>query len=132
MYQGKTKDLRIPCSTEKNVNVTGSKEAIINQVPCLLEQISRKYLLLKLGVDISNEMPESSVNSSKNKKIILGNAAKMGRKEKFYPNYTLFKGDIPSKKQSLSIPRYCLNLLPLILDGKTNSQQILAGTKSIS
>ena len=56
MYQGKTKDLRIPCSTEKNVNVIGSKEAIINQVPCLLEQISRKYLLLKLGVDISNEM----------------------------------------------------------------------------
>ena len=83
-------------------------------------------------MDISNEMPESSVNSSKNKEIILGNAAKMGRKEKFSPNYTLFKGDISSKKQSLSIPPYCLNLLPLILDGKTNSQQILAGTKSIS
>ena len=132
MYQGKTKDLRISCSTEKNVNVTGSKEAIINQVSCLLEQISRKYLLLQLGVDISNEMPESSVNYSKNKEIILGNAAKMGRKEKFSPNCTLFKGDIPSKKESLSIPPYCFNLLPLILDGKTSSQQILAGTKSIS
>ena len=82
-HQGKTKDLRIPCSTERNVNVTGSKEAIINRVPCLLEQISRKHLLLKLGVDISNEMPEPSVNSSKNEEIILGNAAKMGRKEKF-------------------------------------------------
>ena len=132
MYQGKTKDLRIPCSTEKNVNVTGSKEAIINQVSCLLEQISRKYLLLQLGVDISNEMPESSVNSSKNKESILGNAAKMGRKENFSPNYTLFKGDISSKKQSLSVSPYCLNLLPLILDRKTNSQQILAGRKSIS
>ena len=77
-------------------------------------------------------MAESSVNSSKNKEIILKNAAKMGRKKKFSPNYTLFKGDIPTKKQSLSIPPYCLNLLPLILDGKTNSQQILAGTKSIS
>ena len=132
MYQGKTKDLRIPCSTEKNVNVTGSKEAISNQVSCLLEQISRKYLLLQLGVDISNEMPESSVNSSKNKEIVLGNAAKMGRKEKFSPNYTLFKGDVPSKKQSLSIPPFCLNLLPLTLDGKTNSKQMLAGTKSIS
>ena len=132
MYQGKTKYLRIPCSAERNVNVTGSKEAIINQVPCLLEQIRRKYLLLKLGVDISNEMPESSVNYSKNKEIILGNAAKMGRKEKFSPNCTLFKGDIPSKKESLSIPPYCFNLLPLILDGKTSSQQILAGTKSIS
>ena len=41
MYQEKTKDLRIPHSTEKNVNVTGPKEAISCQVPGRLEQISR-------------------------------------------------------------------------------------------
>ena len=80
MYQEKTKDLRIPYSTEKNVNVTGSKEAISNQVPGLSDQISRKYLLLKLGVGVSNEIPESSVNSSKHKEVILGNTAKMSRK----------------------------------------------------
>ena len=39
MYQEKAKDLRIPYSTEKNVNVTGSKEAISNQVPGLPENI---------------------------------------------------------------------------------------------
>ena len=80
MYQEKTKDLRIPYSTEKNVNVTGSKEAISNQVPGLPDQISRKYLLMKLGVGVSNEIPESSVNSSKHKEVILGNAAKVSRK----------------------------------------------------
>ena len=31
MYQEKTKDLRIPYSTEKNVNVTGSKEALVTK-----------------------------------------------------------------------------------------------------
>ena len=80
MYQEKTKDLRIPYFAEKNVNVTASKEAISNQVPGLPDQISRKYLLLKLGGGVSNEIPESSVNSSKHKEVILGNAAKMSRK----------------------------------------------------
>ena len=94
LYQEKIKDLRISYPTEKNVNLTGSKEAISKQFPGLLEQISRKYLLLKLGVGFSNEIPDSSVNSSKDKKIILGNAAKMSRKETFSPNYTLFKVDI--------------------------------------
>ena len=36
MYQEKTKDLGISDCTEKNINVTRSKEAIINQVPGLL------------------------------------------------------------------------------------------------
>ena len=80
MYQEKTKDLRIPCSTEKNVNVTESKETISNQVPGLPDQISRKYLLLKLGGVANNEIPESSVNFSKHKEIILGNTAKMSRR----------------------------------------------------
>ena len=102
MYQEKTKDLRIPYSTEKNVNVTGSKEAISNQVPDRLEQISRKYLLLKLGVVASNEIPESSVNSSNNKEIKLRNVAKMSRKEICFPNYTLFKGDISTLPRSPS------------------------------
>ena len=31
MYQEKAKDLRIPYSTEKNVNVTGSKEALVTK-----------------------------------------------------------------------------------------------------
>ena len=60
-YQEKTKDFRIPYCTEKNVNATESKEAIITQVPSLLEQISRKDLLLKLGVEVSNEISESVV-----------------------------------------------------------------------
>ena len=80
MYQEKTKDLRIPYFAEKNVNVTASKEAISNQVPGLPDQISRKYLLLKFGVGVSNEIPESSVHSSKHKEVILGNAAQMSRK----------------------------------------------------
>ena len=80
LVQEKTKDLRIPYSTEKNVNVAGSKEAISNQVPGLPDQISRKYLLLKLEVGFSNEIPESSVNYSKHKEMTLGNAAKMSRK----------------------------------------------------
>ena len=37
-------------------------------------------MLLKLGVGVSNEIAELSVNSSKHKEIILGNAAKMSRK----------------------------------------------------
>ena len=61
MYQEKAKDFRIPYCTEKNVNATESKEAIISQVPSLLEQISRKDLLLKLGVEVSNEISESVV-----------------------------------------------------------------------
>ena len=80
MYQEKTKYLRIPYSTEKNVKVTGSKETISNQDPGLPEQISVKYLLLKLGVCVSNEIPESSVNSSKHNEMLLENAAKMSRK----------------------------------------------------
>ena len=44
MHQEKTKYLRIPYSPEKNVKVTGSKEAISNQDPGLPEQISIKYL----------------------------------------------------------------------------------------
>ena len=39
MYQEKAKDLRIPYSTEKNINVTGSKEAISNQILGLPENI---------------------------------------------------------------------------------------------
>ena len=93
MYQEKAKDLRIPYSTEKNVNATGSKEAISNQVPRRLELISRKYLLLKLGMGASDEIPESSINSTNDKEIKLKNAAKMSRKKTFSPNYTLFKGD---------------------------------------
>ena len=56
----------------------------------------------------SNEIPESSVNFSKDKEIKLRNAAKMSRKEIFSPNYALFKGDISA------LPR---SPLPLIFDG---------------
>ena len=59
-------------------------------------------MLLKLWVGASNEIPESSVNSSNDKEIKLRNAAKMSRKEIFSPNYTLFKGDISALPRSPS------------------------------
>ena len=89
-------------------------------------------MLLALGGHKGYELPESSVNSSKDKEIILGNAARINRKEKLSPNCTLLIEDISSEKQSLSILPRLLYLLPFILDVTTNNQQILAGTKNIS
>ena len=53
-------------------------------------------MLLKLNGHIGNKIPASSVNSSKGKKIKLGNAARISRKEKLPPICTLLKGDISS------------------------------------
>ena len=88
-------------------------------------------MLLKLNGHIGNKISASWVNSSKGKEIKLWNAAKISRKEKLSPICTLLKGDVSSEKQALSIPLHLLHLLFLILDSKTNNQQILAGIKKI-
>ena len=89
-------------------------------------------MLLALGMHNVYELRESSANSSKDKEIILENTAKINRKEKLSPNCRLLIGHISSEKQSLSILPRLLHLLPFILDGTTNNQQILAGTKKKS
>ena len=61
---------------------------------------------------------QSSINSSKEEGIILGNAAKLIRKHLF-SNYTLFDEDISEEKQSLLVPPRLLHLLALILDSTT-------------
>ena len=59
------------------------QEAIINQVPGLCEQKIRKFVSLTLDVVKCKALFQSSINSSKEEAIMLGNAAKIIRKKTF-------------------------------------------------
>ena len=79
----------------------------------MCEQKDGKHILLTLDGEIS-----SSVNFSKDEGIILGNIAKIIRKELF-SNSTLCNGDISEERHSFSVPSRLFHLLTIMLDGKT-------------
>ena len=81
------------------------------------EQKDGKHILLTLDGDRGETIFQSSVNFSKDEGIILGNIAKIIRKQLF-SNSTFCNGDIPEERHSFSVLSRLFHLLTIMLDGK--------------
>ena len=84
----------------------------------MCEQKDGKRILLTLDGDRGEAIFQSSVNFSKDEGIILGNIAKIIRRQ-LISNSTLCNGDISEERHSFSVPSRLLYLLAIMLDGKT-------------
>ena len=131
LYQERLRYLGADVNTIKNVNITRLKDQIVNEIPGLSVQKSGKFVILTLQEDVGRALVECSQNTRQDEGIILSKAARVVRRFLFSKE-EIFDGDLSPSKQKESVPLPLLNLISLIIDGKTTIEKASSNAAAIA
>ena len=102
----------------KNVKVTGLKEQLLGKIPRLHIQENRKIVILTVKEDVGRATVEFSQNTWHDEEI-----TKSCENCTYISNYQeKIEGDLSKQHQKLSVPPHLLNLVSLVLDGETTTE----------
>ena len=110
-----------------NMNVMRLKEELLQEIPGFLEQRNGRCVVLTIADELGKRLVECSQNTLKVDGFILPTGTRIVRTLVF----EVFLGDLSKNKRKSFVTLPLLNLVSLILDGKSRFDNLSTNASSI-